>query len=222
MKRLILILILLFSTIPFAGAATDVTYDIMPKTGGAAQPILVVIRGQPITGDNQKYVYIFWDNIPLITRQPGIDHKNGVYEYRWDITINIPKTANDYGKHYLYIWVEDSTGSRKTMTFSYSINDGVPDVDSWRLFLKDHPEILAQLVGPTGPTGPQGIKGDTGEKGERGAQGNQGIQGVKGERGDIGPIGPQGESNVISYTPSVISYVASIATMLLLKRRGII
>ena len=219
--KFLIILVLFFSSIPLAQAA--LSYDVMPSRGLSTQQILLVVREDPIRNDYQQYIYVFWDGVPIITRQAAIDLKNGDYEYRWDITFKPPVTANTYGDHMITIWIETQYGLRKTLRYQYTITDGLPTtVKAWEDYLKQHPEILAQLVGPKGPPGPQGVKGDIGEKGERGAQGNQGIQGVKGDRGEVGPIGPQGESSPISYTPSMVSYVASIATLLFLKRRGII
>jgi len=220
--KFLIILVLLFSSIPLAKAA--LTYDVMPSEGLSTQQILIAVRDDPIRGDYQQYVNLFWDGQLLeYYRVPAIDLKNDLYEYRWDLKFKPPVTANTFGKHMITIWIETEYGLRKTLHYQYEIKDGLPTtVKAWEDYIKQHPEILRQLVGPQGQLGPQGIQGIPGEKGERGAQGNQGIQGVKGDRGELGPIGPQGEPSPVSFTPSIVSYIASIATLLFLKRRGIL
>ena len=222
MKRLLVLILLLGLAIPSV-SALSFNYDVLPPEGTSTQQILILIRSEPITTSEAQYLYLAWDGIPIRIRLADIPNKDGTHTHRWDVQFTPPATANSYGKHRISIWIETQYGLIEKEYYNYDILDGLPStVQAWEDYLKQHPEILRQLVGPQGPPGPQGTQGIPGEKGNTGSQGNQGIQGVKGERGEVGPIGPQGEPSPVSFTPSIVSYIASIATMLILKRRGII
>ena len=195
-------LIILALMVPFVYA--EITYDLMPKSGPASQPILVIIRDSPITGDYKQYAYVFWDSIPVITRQLCVDLKNGFYEYRWDLSITPPKTANSYGKHTVIIWVETEYGLMKTRTYQYTITDGTPTTaEAWEQFIKENPAFIKEIQGPKGDTGtqgPQGERGTKGEKGESGPMGAPGIQGLTGLPGIQGVQGIKGEPGSVSIT----------------------
>ena len=205
-RKIFIILIFLSILTPTAYAET--TYDVMPKSGTSTQPILIIIRDTPITNDYKQYVYVFWDAIPVINRQLCVDLKNGEYEYRWDLSITPPKTANSYGKHFIVIWVETEFGLRKTLTYQYKITDGTPTtIEAWEQFINENPDFINAITGPkgdTGPIGPQGPRGANGEKGERGSQGTPGIQGNLGLQGVTGQQGTQGEPGAPAPPSTVI------------------
>jgi hypothetical protein len=178
---------------PTQAATYSLTYDVMPHSGIGTQQILVVVRDTPMTGDYKQYIYIFWDSIPVINRQLCIDLKNGFYEYRWDITFTPPKTANNYGAHMIYIWVETEYGLRKTLTYQYHITDGeITSAEAWEQFIAANPEFIEAIRGPPGPEGPVGPEGQMGETGSRGPVGPVGVDGLVGPIGLQGPVGPQG------------------------------
>lgn len=215
----VIIGVLLF--VPVGYGAVDAVYDVMPGRGISTQPILILIRGEPTTSPEPLYLYIYWDGIPIISREicPKLG-TTGTYQRIWDKTIIPPKLYNSYGKHSLQIWVENLNGDRDKMIYSYTITDGVPNVEKWDDFIKDNPDLLKYLIGPEGPkgdTGPRGIdgvdavgtKGDTGATGPQGVPGIQGISGPRGEKGSAG----------ITYLGFFFSYLFAVVTMVLLKRR---
>ena len=227
MKKLLVFVILLglAAQTPnvFAAFEYTVTTDIRPDEGPASQEILIMIRTYPLIDTHQMHLYWFFDGNPQQMRVPSPVYSKTEYTHFWDLKITPPVGYNEKGRHLIEIWLESYNGSIKKINYPYDITSGpLTTVEAWDQYIKKHPEILAQLVGPPGPPGPQGVKGDTGEKGNIGSQGNQGIQGVKGDRGEVGPIGPEGKPSPVSLVPSVVSYVASIATILILKRRGIL
>ena len=212
-----LILIILSATIPTASAA--LTYDVMPTEGPATQNILIAVRDSPITGDYQQYIYIFWDGVPLINRQAAIDHKNDLYEYRWDVSIKPPTTAATYGKHRITIWVETEYGLRKTLYYQYTVTDGLPEtVQAWEEYLELHPEILLELTGPQGPPGPQGEQGPQGSRGEKGNTGEPGDQGPQGIQGPRGIQGEPGETKIF-YALVAVSTIINLAASYMIHRR---
>ena len=202
-KKLLLPVIILFLIVTPNASAIDFDYNVMPLEGLSTQQILILIRSKPIESSETQYLYLFWDNIPIISRQADITNKNGIHTHRWDITFTPPKTANSYGKHRISMWVETEFGLIEKELYQYEILDGIPNLSTWESYIKDHPEVLAQITGPMGPIGKTGAPGEAGERGARGVQGDPGIiglQGDVGETGQRGPIGATGENGSFSVT----------------------
>lgn len=217
MRKLVLTAIILTSFLIPTAFAIDAGYDVMPSQGTASQQILIMVRGKPTTTNEVWVLYLFWDGIPIYTREPDIKLTTTSYEHRWDLTFTPPEGYNSYGKHLIHIWLENLNGDIKKMPYSYTITDGVPNVGGWAEFLEENPEILAQLIGPPGSVG----VGEQGPQGEPGIQGNRGKIGVVGKVGQQGPPGPVGEAGAstgVNYVGFIGAYVAAVGTMFLLKR----
>lgn len=188
------ILLLLFLNTPFASAedAFPVWYDVHPAKGTVETNILIMIRSEPIQG-GALWVYVFWDDIPIVKRLTAPYNKNTkLYERRWDITIS-PPTEYPYcskGDHRIKIVVENTQGKFVTLRWSFKITTFTPPTHWWN----DMPqEFFDKIQGPQGPQGSQGRQGSKGESGQRGPKGEQGEQGPQGE-GEQGPQGIQGET----------------------------
>jgi len=214
MRRLIL-LILLLALVPTA-SAVDASYEVMPHHGPADQQILIWVRTDPLIDTNQYWIYIFWDNIPIITRQPDITLKSGAHEHRWDIKITPPQGHNYPDDHKIEIWIEGTGGDKKVLKYQYTITDGAPPAKWIEQFLDTHPEYLAAITGPTGPpgeTGPQGPQGTPGPRGQQGTQGDtgpQGQQGLKGPQGTPGEPAPATQGITTTAAASILTLIASV------------
>lgn len=225
-KVFLTVFTIMLMIVPSVSGAVDANYDIMPSKGIAAQPILILIRGDPTTSAEPLYLYIYWDGIPMVSREISPKLASGEYQRIWDKTITIPKEYNSYGKHMLQIWVENLDGEMDKMNYQYTVTDGVPSVEKWDDFIDDNPDLLRYLIGPEGAkgdTGPQGtpgidgvdavgLPGDTGATGPPGPPGIQGIPGPPGEKGNAG----------LTYLGFGLSYILAVGTVLLLKRQGIL
>jgi len=188
MRRLVLLLLLLTATVPFA-SALDASYEVMPHSGPSDQQILVWVRTEPLIDTNHYVVYGFWDDIPIIERLSDIALKSGSYEHRWDIKITPPANHNYEGDHKIEIWIEGTGGDKRVLKYQYTITDGAPPVKWWTQFLKTHPEYLTAITGPTGPQGETGAQGEPGPQGQKGETGQKGAQGQPGPQGQQGPQG---------------------------------
>ena len=227
MKSKLFLTVLMFSLIliPSVSGAVDATYSIMPSKGISTQPILILIRGEPTTSPEPLYLYIYWDGVPLVSREisPKLA-KTETYQRIWDKSITIPALYNSYGKHSLQIWVENLNGEMDKMNYQYTVTDGVPDVEKWDAFIKANPDLLPYLIGPDGAKGDiglQGKPGDDGLNGDKGDLGDVGDQGPPGIQGIPGPEGPKGSAG-LTYLGFGLSYILAVVTVVLLKRQDII
>lgn len=222
-KLLLVLVIGSLFLVPFV-AAIEANYAVMPPEGISTQPILIIVRGEPTTSPEPLFLYIFWDGVTLVNREPSPKIANAItYQRIWDKTITPPALYSSYGKHTINIWVENINGDLDKMSYQYMITDGVPSVSDWDDYLEDHPNILAELIGPQGPIGPNGTQGDAGinavgARGEVGATGPQGIQGIQGVPGPPGDNGSAG----ITWLAFLLTYIFTVGTVILLKRQGII
>ena len=191
-------IITLTTLILFALQSTPVygltfNFDVLPPEGQSTQQILILIRSEPITTSEAQVLYLAFDGNPIKIRMPDITNKDGTHTHRWDVQFTPPATANSYGKHRISIWIETQYGLIEKEYYNYDILDGLPDtVESWELFIKEHPEILAELQGPKGDPGVAGATGARGVKGETGSRGAIGPAGDMGPMGLQGPVGLQG------------------------------
>jgi len=220
MRRLVLILILLFAALPTV-SALDASYEVMPHSGPSNQQILIWVRAEPLIDTNHYVVYVFWDNIPIIERLSDISLKSGSYEHRWDIKITPPAGHNYQDDHKIEIWIEGTGGDKKTLKYQYTITDGAPPAKWWTQFLKDNPEYLAAITGSTGPpgkTGPQGTQGEPGPRGPQGQDGQRGAQGPPGPQGTQGPQGKPAPATQGITTTAIASIITLIASVLVNRR----
>lgn len=215
--RLVLILLLLSGSMPLV-SALDASYEVMPHSGPSDQQILVWVRTEPLRDTNHYVIYVFWDNIPIIERLTDISLKSGSYEHRWDIKITPPQDHNYPGDHKIEIWIEGTGGDKKVLKYQYTVTDGAPPAKWWTQFLKDNPEYIASI---TGPTGPPGETGSPGAQGEPGPRGQQGPQGDTGPQGQTGPKGTQGEPATATQgitTTAIASIITLIASVIINRR----
>jgi len=96
-------------------------YDPYPEKGDSTSNILIMIRIKSNTtkttfSNTNAWVYVFWDDKPIIIRQPAIYHKDATYKYerRWDLYIKAPQEYpyNSEGTHDIDIMVEWPDGKR--------------------------------------------------------------------------------------------------------------
>jgi len=220
MRRLVLILILLAGAVPLV-SALETSYEVMPHEGPADQQILIYVRTEPLIDTNHYVMYVFWDYIPIVERLTDIALKSGSYEHRWDIKITPPAGHNYQGDHKIEIWIEGTGGDKRVLKYQYTITDGAPPAKWIEKFLKDNPEYLAAITGPTGPPGKTGPQGPTGEAGPRGPPGQNGPPGSMGPTGPQGPRGPQGEPAPATqgYTTTAAASILTLIASVLVNRR---
>ena len=212
-------LLLLLVLMPMAYAVTPVFFDgyaVFPSRGDSQTNILAVIRPDKRTDNKPMWLYIFWDDVPIIRRQ--MDNMDGtVHTYIWDVVFQPPQNQQYLatGDHTITIWVEDYDGDIKMGVYNFKITEIIP-YPEWFEHLSD--STLEALRGPqgvkgdTGSTGPRGSTGPQGETGLWGPQGIQGMQGITGPQGvngtqgepgpqgEQGPLGPVGDTTQLSAT----------------------
>ena len=220
MRRLVLLLILLAGSVPLV-SALEASYEVMPHQGTADQQILIYVRTEPLIDTNHYVMYVFWDYIPIVERLTDIALKSGSYEHRWDIKITPPAGHNYQGDHKIEIWIEGTGGDKRVLKYQYTITDGAPPAKWIEQFLKNNPEYLAAITGPTGPLGKTGIQGPPGEAGPRGPQGQDGQRGAQGPPGPQGTQGPQGEPAPATqgYTTAAAASILTLIASVLVNRR---
>jgi len=128
---LLVVLILLLPLVP-AEAAIDATYSVMPGKGGSTQEITIMVRGVPLVSEDPMWLYVFWDDVPLVKRQADLAVAGGKREHRWDVTIKPPAGYNYIGKHDLDIWIEGADGTFKKLYWSYTVTSGLPPIEWWQ------------------------------------------------------------------------------------------
>lgn len=196
-------LLVLFIMVPMAYAVTPVFFDgyaVFPSSGDSKTNILAVVRPDKRTDNKPMWLYIFWDDVPLIQRQ--VDWMDGTtHTYIWDVVFQPPQDQQYIatGDHKITIWVEDFDGDIQMGVYNFRITEIIPDPE-WFDQLSDSalealrgPQGVKGDTGSTGPRGIQGVQGDVGLWGPQGIQGVQGNIGSQGENGTQGEPGPQGE-----------------------------
>ena len=172
-------------------SALDTSYDVMPHKGKFDTPILIWIRCDPLYVADTSFIYVFWDNVPIVDQQRIVSPVSGsLFKWGWDITIIPPEGYNYKGDHRIKIWIEQPGGEKKELNYQYTILDGLPEPE-W--FDTLPVELINDLRGPAGT---QGIPGEKGDKGDLGEQGPQGEAGAKGDAGATGNEGGQGDPGV--------------------------
>ena len=224
---LLAVLVLLLPLVP-VGAAIDATYSVMPGKGSSTQEITIMVRGVPLVSEDPMWLYVFWDDVPLVKRQADLAVAGGKREHRWDVTIKPPAGYNYLGKYDIDIWIEGQDGVFRKLYWQYTVTSGLPPASWWSNL---PPDLIAMITGPQGPPGPQGPAGPAGAAGARGPQGEQGQRGAQGIQGPAGPMGPQGpQGDAAEVLPIMAPYLVATAlassiisvvvTMRLIKRGG--
>ncbi len=212
-------LLVLFIMVPMAYAVTPVFFDgyaVFPSSGDSKTSILAVVRPDKRTDNKPMWLYIFWDDVPLIQRQ--VDWMDGTtHTYIWDVVFQPPQDQQYIatGDHKITIWVENFDGEIQMGVYNFRITEIIPHPE-WFDQLSDSalealrgPEGVKGDTGSTGPRGSTGPQGDTGTWGPQGIQGVQGItgpqgvngtQGEPGPQGEQGPLGPAGDTTQLSAT----------------------
>lgn len=164
-----------------------------PWSGDSQTDILAIIRPEKRIDNTPMYLYVFWEDLPIITRLSDtvIDKK---HTYMWDVVFNPPQDPQYLKKdsNRIVFWIEDVDGIIQIYTCVFTITDRIPQ-PSWLEDLTQ--EELNSIRGPDGPqgeAGPPGPKGEPGPEGPQGAQGIWGPPGPKGDPGHTGPTGPKG------------------------------
>jgi len=160
-------------------AAEAVTVYLHPDEGPSGTETLVMVRAR--SGSNILYLYVFYDGINLVEREPSkeVGGRYTYYTYSWDATITIPESMK--GNHTIEVWLEYSPGKFSKCESNFTVTDS-PFIEV--------------------------IQGERGEKGETGAgPPGETIVGPEGPSGEavIGPQGPPGESVIGPQgTPGVV------------------
>lgn len=187
---------------------TQLTVYLRPDEGLNGTEALVMVRARPESGSKLFYIYVFYDGISLVEREPSEEawwwesSTSKRYAYSWDLTITIPAETTT-GNHTIEIWLEYTLGRfiKRETTFTVT-----------------NPPLIEVIQGETGPAGPRGEPGPQGPRGVQGMQGPpgpQGVQGPSGLQGPTGSVGPQGPPGSVSMmvedrstTALVISVIA--------------
>lgn len=180
----------------------DATYDVFPSKGTVETNILILVRPDD-PGDNSNiWVYVLWDDIPVIKRMQD-PIVNGTHKYRLDIEITPPRNLpySSEGSHMITIIIENEQNQIIKKYYSFKITDFIPpDDENWWANL--NPLFIESITGPQGEkgnNGSQGIIGMQGLVGKMGPIGPLGGKGDKGNKGDIGVQGPVGEQGIIGF-----------------------
>jgi len=218
MRRVLLCLVLLLAAMPYTAVhGFDVTYSVMPEEGTSTQEILIWIRVSPPQSSETLYLYVFWDSVPVIKRQPDTTLANKEHLHQWDIYIKPPPGLDYKDDHTINIWIEGPEDTKK-LRYIYTVTDGAPPAEYWTQFLKTHPQYLAQITGPPGETGPQGTQGPPGPQGPQGPEGQIGAKGPPGPTGIQGPQGPPTPRTQGILTTATASIATLIASVLINRR----
>ena len=201
--KLLPLLIAIAITLPNAQAFTAV-HKISPDEGRYDAEFLIWIRTNPLRETDQMYVYVFWDDVPIIERLKSPAYNKAILEHRWDLTLTPPTGFNEEGNHDIDIWLESETGEIKIIYDIYTITESIPPVSIWDDFVTEYPEVINDLQGP------QGVKGTTGAQGPRGREGPIGSEGPIGARGERGPPGVPGAIGGVNLVLIGVSFILSV------------
>jgi len=198
LKTGLVILIISLSLLPSVGAEPFLK-TLAPWSGDSLTDILAIIRAEKRTDNTPIYLYVFWEDLAIITRLSDtvIDKQ---HTYMWDVTFNPPDDPRYLrdGSNSILFWLEDVDGNIQSYPCVFTITDMIPqpswldDLSQEELDLIRGPEGPPGEAGPPGPEGPQGEVGPIGPVGSPGPQGSLGSLGPQGEVGPRGIVGPQG------------------------------
>ncbi len=184
-------------------AAEAVTVYLHPDEGPSGTETLVMVRAR--SGSNILYLYVFYDGINLVEREPSkeVGGRYTYYTYSWDARITIPESMK--GNHTIEVWLEYSMGKFSKCESIFTVTDS-PFI-----------EVIQGEKGEKGETGSRGPPG-VGTVGPQGLQGVQGIPGVS-VQGPPGPEGPGGKAASVPKTigdRSIIALMFSILSILVI------
>jgi len=208
-KGILPILIAAAIIIPNAQAFTA-THNLMPDEGRHEATFLVWIRASPLYEYDQMYVYVFWDDVPLIEGQKSPNYGKNQVRHSWDLTLTPPPGFTEEGTHDIDIWLVHENGEIVKIQDINTITETVPNISVWDDFIRNHPEVLEDLRGPQGI---QGIPGPLGPKGDQGVGGQRGVPGPPGEAGPRGPVGSKGEQAVSNQLVIYVSLICSLVSL---------
>jgi len=186
---------------------TRLTVYLRPDEGPSGTETLVMVRVRPESGSSILYLYVFYDGISLVEREPSEEvwwkSTSIRYAYSWDRTITIPESTK--GNHTIEVWLEYTLGKFSKHKASFTVTDppfievlqGVDGVD-----------------GAAGATGPRGAPGPIGNVGPQGLRGPQGA-GPPGPEGPQGPQGPPGSASKTTDERSMIALLLSVFSLLM-------
>jgi len=184
---------------------TQLTVYLRPDEGMNGTEALIMVRVRPESGYSIFYLYVFYDGVSLVEREPSEETTTKRYAYSWDMTITIPAETTK-GNHTIDVWLEYTLGRfiKREATFTVT---GSPFI-----------EVVQGEPGPVGPRGEPGPRGATGPTGDTGSQGLRGVQGPSGPPGPVGSVGPQGPTGSVSMMiddRSMTALALSIVSLLL-------
>ena len=198
LKAGLALLIVSLSLLPPVGAV-PILKKLAPYSGDSQTDILAMIRVEKRTDNTPMYLYVFWEDLAIITRLSDtvIDKQ---HTYMWDVTFNPPQDPQylKKGSNVLAFWVEDIDGNMLNCACTFTITDRIPqpswldDLSQSELDSIKGPEGPPGEAGPQGPRGPGGEVGPLGPVGPPGPEGPLGAMGPQGEIGPRGLVGPQG------------------------------
>ncbi len=162
----------------------ELNVEHMPYEGDSNTPIVMFITTTPFSGAKPRYLYVFWDSIPIKDNIADVNISDSAFEHRWRFSFLPPKARSNKGSHAIQVWVYDHEGTIGKHLFYYNIKGIVPQLEWWDDL---PPAFIDELTGSPGATGSQGPQGTTG------ASGSQGIPGTTGPKGNTGSTGPRGE-----------------------------
>jgi len=185
---------------------TELTVYLHPDEGMNGTDALVMVRVLPQSGSRIFYLYVFYDGVNLVEREPSEETSAQRYTYSWDLEIAIPDESMS-GNHTVDVWLEYAMGRFIKCETTFTVTG---------------PPYIEVIQGPPGPPGP---KGDTGQRGSQGPPGPMGsvgpsVPGIQGAQGPRGPPGPPGEAesiddrSMIALIFSIISFMFSIAIII--------
>jgi len=185
------------------------TVYLRPDEGTSDTEALVMVRVWPESGSSIIYLYVFYDGISLVEREPSEEvwwkSTSIRYAYSWDMTVTIPESTK--GNHTIEVWLEYTLGKFSKQEANFTVTD---------------PPFIEVLQGAdgadgaTGATGPRGAPGPVGDMGPQGPGGSGGLQGPRGPEGARGPKGPPGSTSKATDDRSMIALVVSVFSLLMM------
>lgn len=181
------------------------TVYLRPDEGPSGTEALVMVRVWPESGSSIIYLYVFYDGISLVEREPSEEvwwkSTSIRYAYSWDRTITIPESTK--GNHTVEVWLEYTLGKFSKHEANFTVTDP-PFI-----------EVIQGADGEDGAAGATGPRGATGSIGDVGSQGLRGPQGLQGPRGPEGKRGPPGSVSMTADKSSRVATVISVVSLLL-------
>lgn len=185
------------------------TVYLRPDEGPSGTETLVMVRVWPESGSSILYLYVFYDGVSLVEREPSEEvwwESTSIrYAYSWDKTITIPESMK--GNHTIEVWLEYTLGRFSKREVNFTVTDS-PFIEVI--------QGIDGVDGAAGATGPRGAPGAIGNVGPQGLRGPQGLQGPRGPEGPQGPLGPASKATDRSMIALLISVVSLLMTIGLL------